>query len=241
LISWLDGYVALSCVDPARIQRLIKSETKSGAEGRSSRRAGRKASAEENAAAAAAREISRVWNDITPDVIAISTLPAASEEISSTSKRLGTIKRIFTVLAVVIVGFYLVLANLNVLQAANLAVRIGLIFGVVVAYYIVLYAYLRTNRKLGELIERYYQSHAGEVSVQRKRIKDATQRLIDVLASQIRAREQGDGASGPEKYEMSLLNRDYTNINVLRVDEKGSKKSAMKRYIVAIKGKKVSQ
>ena len=260
LISYLDGYAALSPVDPAKIQRLVRSETKNeGKKKRSSSKWGTgKSSAVENAALAASKEISRLWNEIRPDVSAISALPTASDEVAKASKRLGTIKRIFTVLAVAIIGFYLLIINSSLLETSSLVLRLGLVLGVVIAYYFVLYAYLKTNRRLGDLVAEYYAAHAGEVSSQRKRIRDATQRLIDVLAYQLRAREEdNDDPTIPEKYRISLLSRDYTNINVVRIEEKkvrakkkGSnikganekKKSASsvkRRYIVTIKGRKL--
>ena len=55
-----------------------------------------------------------------------------------------------------------------------------------------------------------YEKHKSELAGQKKRIKAATQRLIDVLASRVRASDET-----PEKYKLKLLHDDYSNIKIL--------------------------
>ena len=71
-----------------------------------------------------------------------------------------------------------------------------------------------------------YEKLRGELAGQRKHVKAAAQRLIDVLASRVRASDET-----PEKYKLKLLHDDYSNIRIL------GKTGRDEEIIAVVKGK----
>ena len=211
LISWLDGYAALKCVDPMKIERLAKSEGES------------------------IDEVARVWSDVREDVRDIATLPGSSSEVVKISKYLNISRMAITLMGVGIILVFLVMSSLfSVLS--NPSVRLGILIAVAGAYYVVFFSYFLLSRKLNKLVIGYYEKHQGEVAKQRRRIKIATQRLIDVLAMRIRASSD----ELPEKYKLRLFHDDYSNIRVLEGDNSTRKKPDAGQIIAVVKGRTIS-
>ena len=186
LISWLDGYAALRCVDPIKMERLAKSEGDS------------------------MDEVKRLWSDVREDVRDIASLPGSSTDIIKTSKYLNLSRIAITLMGVGIVVIFLLVSSF-IPALTNTSVRLGILVVVAGGYYAVFFTYFLLSRRLNRLVADHYEKHQGEVAKQRKHIKAVTQKMIDVLAMRIRASSDGT----PEKYKLKLLNDDYSNIKVL--------------------------
>ena len=97
LIAWLDGYVALKCVDPMKIERLAKSEGES------------------------IEDVQRIFSDVREDVQDIASLPGSSTEIVRTSKYLSIARMAITLMGVGIVLIFLIFSSLfSILSSPSL-------------------------------------------------------------------------------------------------------------------------
>ena len=210
LISWLDGYAALACVDPVRIEKQVKTLSSSGKKDHEG------------------KDIASAWQEIRKDVFEIAKLPGSSEEIAKASKRLGVVKLVFTFMGVGVIAVYLVLSTLGLLTLSGTAGRLELLIAVIIAYNAALFAYVALNRRFNSLVGSYYDKHATELARQRRHVKAVTQRVIDSLAARIRAQQ-----IDPEKYKLSLFDKEYSNINILGQDKRGIK------YVASVKGRLV--
>ncbi|MGI0078898.1 MAG: hypothetical protein ACRECH_04680, partial [Nitrososphaerales archaeon] len=181
LVTYLDGYSALSVIDPAKIRRIIKKNSED-------------------------RDIEAVWKEIENDVFDISTLPSTSENIMKLSRRLEILKPLSMFLPLILFVVYIALEVLGVMKNLGQVGTIAFLVILLVAYVAGFSSYILMNRKLTREVGKYYERHMGEVSKQRRRIKLANQRLIDKLAMSIRARK-----SDPAGYRFELLHNDYGN------------------------------
>jgi len=191
MISWLDGYAALSCGDPMKLERLAKSESDS------------------------IEEVGKVWNEVRRDVKEIAMLPSASDDIVRTSKYLNVARIAITLMGVGVILVFLLLSSF-IPALRNSSVRIAVLIVVASLYYVVFFSYFLLGRRLNRLVAAYFEKHQGEVSKERRHAKAATQRLIDILAMKIRASPE----ENPENYKFKLLNDDYSNVRILQRNEK---------------------
>ena len=189
LISFLDGYAALSIVDPQKIRRIIKRNADDS-------------------------EIQAIWKDISRDVDDISSLPSESEEVLKKSKVLGILRPVLMFLVLIVFTIYFVLLSTGILRNLGQWGAYALVIGIIAAYFVGFTAYFFLNRKLTRAVNSYYQKHMGEIARQRRHIKLMNQRLIDKLAMIIRSRNYDPG-----KYKFFLFHDDYANINVLSEDK----------------------
>jgi hypothetical protein len=193
LIGWLDGYRALSCVDPLRIESVVKEYPK--------------------------HDLRTMWREVKTDVYKIASLPASSPEIVRLHKIVAISKFSFLMLAMVSMTIWIAATRVS-------TSFFGSMFGIVLlALLAVLYnaniiIYVVYNRRMYKRVRAYYEEHSKELGERRKRIKQATQQLIDKLARYIK----GQGYN-PEKYEFSLFHSDYDNIKI--VGEKRNKHFAI--------------
>ena len=203
LISYLDGYSALSVADPSRIQRIVKRNSDDP-------------------------DISAVWREIGNDVQDIAALPSSSEEIMKLSGRLGILRPVIMFLGLIVFVIYFVLEGSGIMKRLGELGVVVFLAGFVGAYFAGFAVYFIYNRKLTNLVNAYFNEHGNEVARQRRHIKVVNQRLIDKLAAILRMSK-----TDPDKYRFALLHKDYANINVVKEDKneiytvtvKGSRKS----------------
>ena len=208
MIYWLDGYAALSCVDPVKIDRLAKSEGSS------------------------IEEVQKVWSEVREDVREIASLPGSSKEIVKASRYLSFVRAGFTLMGVGIIAIFLLISSIHIFPIfQSTTARFGLLIAVAIGYYIVFFVYFLLSRRLTRLVANHYEKHKGELARQRKHIKAATQRLIDVLAMLVRASEE----ENPEKYKLKMLHDDYSNIHV--IGKRNGGRGRRNEFIAVVKGR----
>ena len=185
LISLLDGYAALSIVDPSRIRRIAKKNSDDS-------------------------DIVAVWKDTSKDVDDISSLPSSSEQVMKQSRTLGILRPVIMFLGLIVFTIYFVLLGLGVMRNLGQLGTFVFLAGFIAAYFVGFGVYFAMNRKLTRLVNTYYERHMGEIAKQRRHIKVVNQRLIDKLAMIVRSRDYD-----PNKFKFSLFHNDYANINVV--------------------------
>jgi len=196
IIHWLDGYRAYRCVEPSMIE---KSFTKFPME-----------------------YLRNSWREIREDIYKIATFPTSFPEIGK-MYTLATVAKFF--LGVLFLLFMVTsiartrgaksvfgLINLNHLSMA-IAISLCAVIGL---YYL---SNILTYKK----IDRCYKENEHVLGKRRKRLKSATQALIDRLAYYMRK-----FGYDPENYRFKLFNTDYKGISVHKRDRK-------KMYTVSIK------
>jgi len=196
IIHWLDGYRAYRCVEPSMIE---KSFTKFPME-----------------------YLRNSWREIREDIYKIATFPTSFPEIGK-MYTLATVAKFF--LGVLFLLFMVTsiartrgaksvfgLINLNHLSMA-IAISLCAVIGL---YYL---SNILTYKK----IDRCYKENEHILGKRRKRLKTATQALIDRLAYHMRK-----FGYDPENYRFKLFNTDYKGISVHKRDRK-------KMYTVSIK------
>lgn len=201
LLSWLDAYSAMSPVDPTRLKRLAGKYIED-------------------------HDIATAWKEVEIDLWDIARLPSSSNEITRLSKVLGVMKQVLLFAGLIVFTAYIIGSGLGTLNFLGryTAVFFAIVF--IVVYLVGFGTYFYLDRRLTKLVFACYDKHSGEISKQRKHIKQVNQRLIDKLAAEIRARHED-----PAKYRFSLLQKDYSNIVV-------QKEQGNSEYIVTIKGSK---
>jgi hypothetical protein len=203
LVTWLDGYSAMSPVDPLRLRKIANKYPDD-------------------------QDIVSVWKGIEGDVWDIARIPSTSPEITRLSKILGVLKQVLMFIGLIVFSIYVIGSGSGAFAFLG---RYGaLVFAIifVVAYFLGFGSYFYLDRKLTRLVASCYDKHASDISKQRKHVKQINQRLIDKIAAEIRARRVD-----PEKYSFTLLQKDYNNIVVQKeqgdstfvVTIKGSKRS----------------
>ncbi|MDA4112025.1 MAG: hypothetical protein OK439_05760 [Thaumarchaeota archaeon] len=189
LISFLDGYAALSVVDPLRIKRIVKKNPDDP-------------------------DIAAVWKEVSRDVDDISSLPSSSDQVMKQSKILGILRPVIMFLGLIVFTIYFVLQGLGVMRNLGSSGVYVFLGGFLVTYLVGFGVYFTMNRKLTRLVNAYYEKHMGEIARQRRHLKVVNQRLIDKLAMIVRSRDYD-----PSRFKFSLFHDDYANINVVREDK----------------------
>lgn len=154
LITWLDGYAALSITDPLRIERALKSHTES--------------------------DIDQIWRSAKKDVSTIADLPSQSLEVKRNSRvssyaRLASIVMTFISFAFLIALYYL---HFDLELLGNPIIPPGIVIGVMYASIMVS---LLATRRLNSAIHSYYAKHSSELAKNRIKLREAAQTLIDRL------------------------------------------------------------
>lgn len=186
VIVWLDGYAALSSVDPAKIDNSVRKNSEHP-------------------------EIVAFWTEIKSDVEDIARLPSKSSEILQLSKRMRILRPLLLYMGLLVFTIFIILSNVLIGTTPGHTFYLIFIVGFMIAYFCGFALYIFFDRKLRHLATDYCEKHSGEVARQRRHIKQVNQRLIDRLASVIRSRKLD-----PNKYKFILLHKDYSNIVVLR-------------------------
>jgi hypothetical protein len=201
LVTWLDGYSVMSPVDPVRLRRIATKYPDD-------------------------QDIASAWKDIERDVWDIARVPSSSPEITRLSKILGVFKQVLLFLGLIVFTIYLIGSGVGALKFLGKYGALIFVVIFVLAYVLGFGYYFYLDRRLNRLVTSCYSKHAGEISKQRKHVKQVTQRLIDKIAAEIRAKR-----TDPEKYRFTLMQKDYSNI-VLQKEQSDSV------YIVTVKGSK---
>ena len=201
LATWLDGYSTLASItDPSRIIRVVKNNQED-------------------------LEIATIWKEVKIDISEIAALPSKSEEISRLSKVLGIMRPALMFLGLIVFTLYIALTDIGVLKSLGSNGVLIFLSGFVGAYFVAFAAYYYLNRKVSRLIDSYYEKHMGEVVKARRHLKAVNQKVIDRLATNIRAQKYD-----PQKYRFGLSQKDYTNIVIVAEGKKGAR-----RYTAVVK------
>ena len=204
LVTWLDAYSAMSPIDPLRLRRIANRYEKD-------------------------HDIAGAWKEVEKDVWDIAKVPSSSPEIKRLSRIVGILKQVLMFVGLIVFTVYIIGSGVGALNFLGQygALVFALIF--VLAYGVGFGLYFHLDRKLTALVTKCYNEHASQISKQRKHVKQVNQRLIDKLASEIRAKR-----ADPSKHTFSLMQKDYSNIIVQR--ERGNS-----QFLVSIKGSKKSE
>jgi len=187
LITWLDGYANLSCVDPLKIERATK---------------------------LCREDVQGTWARIKGDVRTIGKLPSESERVVRLAK--------IVILSRFLFFGFLVLSVIIVLFASLISPTFfsnptyGLVALVVIAVVLNadVFTYVYSARNLSLAVKEFFDAKKDRATMERRRIRDAVQVLIDKLASRIRS-----AGGEPADYRFGLLDASYANIRVTK--EKG--------------------
>ncbi|MGI0090793.1 MAG: hypothetical protein ACREBS_03700 [Nitrososphaerales archaeon] len=204
LVTWLDGFAAMSPVDPARLENAVKKNSGD-------------------------HELASAWKEVQSDVWDIARVPSSSAQIKNLSKILGVLKQILMFVGLIVFTAFLITSSLGYLNSFGRYSYTIFITIFIVAYAAAFGSYFYLDKKLTRLVKAYYEKHSGEIATQRKHVKQVNQRVIDKLASGIRARKLD-----PQKYRFTLLHKDYSNISVVGQHNDSE-------YIAVIKGSSIAR
>ncbi len=199
LVMWLDAYSAMSPVDPLRLRKIASKYPDD-------------------------HDITTAWKEVESDVWDIARIPSMSPEINRLSKILGVLKQVLMFIGLIVFTIYIIGSALGALDSLGKygAFVFAIIF--IAAYMAGFGSYFYLDRKLNRMVIACYNEHSGEISKQRKHVKQVNQRLIDRMAAEIRLRR-----ASPQKYKFTLLQKDYSNIIV-------EKEQSDSTFVVTIKG-----
>ena len=187
LITWLDGYANLTCVDPIKIEKATK---------------------------LCGEDVQGIWARIRGDVYAIGKLPSESERVVRLARIVNLSRFLFFGFAVLSVTLFLLASVISPRLFSN--PTYGLLALVIIA--IVLnadvFAYVFSARRLSLAVKEFFDAKRDRALLERRRIRDAVQALIDKLASRMRS-----AGAEPADYHFALLDASYANIRVTK--EKG--------------------
>lgn len=205
MIEWLDGYAACYNADPFKIEKFVN-----------------KREDMEN------DEVSEAWTEVRQDVADIINLPDSSQEVIALQKKIRLYRPISAALVFATGLAVLLITGLHITLGRDiLLVALISLFAI---YSVVLFYWYRGNKRLYNMVRKYYNSNGGKVSKQKNHIKLQVQHLIDVLTLAIRT-----DRIDPEKHEIKLYHKEYSNIRILR--EETLKNTEKHVYICAVKAR----
>lgn len=153
MITWLDGYAEFHIVDPARVERLLKSHD--------------------------IPDLNQTWKNIEEDVTTITDLPASSAQVKRYS-RMSSYARLASVVMVLVSFVFLEIYffHSGLKRVINPILALGVI---IIVLYISLMVNIIASRRMNSEITKLYKEHTNELSKNRNRIRQSTQALIDRL------------------------------------------------------------
>jgi len=187
LITWLDGYANLSCVDPLKIERAAK---------------------------LCREDVQGTWSKVKNDVYSIGRLPSESGSVVRLAKIVNTAKLLFFGFAVLSVLLFLFAALIAPRLFSNPTLGLSVLVIIAIVLNADVFAYIYSARKLSLAVRGFFDERKDRAPLERRRIRDAVQALIDKLASRIRS-----AGAEPTEYRFSLVDGSYANIRVTK--EKG--------------------
>ena len=153
MITWLDGYAEFHIVDPARVERLLKSR--------------------------GSPDLDQTWKNIKDDVTTITDLPSTSDQVKKYS-RMSSYARLASIVMVLVsfvfIEVYFFHSGLK--NVINPVLALGVIIGVL---YVSLMVNVIASRRMNSKITALYQEHASQLSKNRNRLRQSAQSLIDRL------------------------------------------------------------
>lgn len=153
MVTWLDGYAEFHIVDPARIERLLKSRV--------------------------SPDLDQTWKNIKDDVMTIADLPSTSAKVKKYS-RMSSFARLASIVMVLIsfvfIEIYFFHSGLK--NVINPVIALGVIIG---ALYVSLMINVFASRKMNSTITALYHEHSAELSKNTNRLRQSAQSLIDRL------------------------------------------------------------
>jgi len=187
LITWLDGYANLSCVDPLKIEKAIK---------------------------LCREDVQGTWARIKGDVYAIGKLPSESERVVRLAKIVNFSRFLFFGFLVLSVIIFLFASLISPTFFSNPTYGLLVLVVIAVVLNADVFAYVYSARKLSLAVKEFFHAKRDKATLERRRIRDAVQALIDKLASRMRS-----AGGEPADYRFALLDANYANIRVTK--EKG--------------------
>ncbi len=187
LITWLDGYANFSCVDPLKIERATK---------------------------LCEDDVQAVWARIKGDVYAIGRLPSESEKVVRLAKIVNISRVVFIGFAVLSVALLLLASQIAPRLLSNPTYGLSALVIIAVVLNVDVFVYVFSSRRLSLAVKEFFDESRDRAALERRRVRDAAQALIDKLASRIRS-----AGAEPAGYRFVLLGAGYANVNVTK--EKG--------------------
>jgi len=195
IIHWLDGYRAYRCVEPSMIE---KSFTKFPT-----------------------GYLRNSWREVREDIYKIATFPTSFPKIGK-MYTLATVAKLFLGVLFLLFMFTTIARTRGAESAFGINLN-HLSLAIAIALCAVIGLYYLSNILAYKMIDRCYREHEHILGKRRKKLKSATQSLIDRLAYYMRK-----FGYDPENYRFKLFYADYEGISVHKRDRK-------KTYTVSIK------
>jgi hypothetical protein len=159
LITWFDGFVHLSCVDPLKMERVLKF---------------------------CGEDIITIWDRLEKDFYSIGRLPGSSAKVVRLSKIVNITRFFFIGFALFAIVLWL-LASQFIPKMFSASSSLVILAVIAVVFNADLAVYIFSTRRLSHAVDNYFRSHGEQAKFERKRIRDAAQYLIDKLSSRVRA------------------------------------------------------
>ena len=156
VITWLDGYANLSCVDPLKIERAVK---------------------------LCREDVHGTWAKSKGDVYSIGRLPSESEKVVRLAKIVNTSRLLFFGFALLSVALFLFALLISPRLFSNPTLGILALVIIAIVLNADIFAYVYSARKLSLAVKEFFEKKRDRAPLERRRIRDAVQALIDKLAS----------------------------------------------------------
>jgi len=193
LITWLDGYANLSCVDPLRIEKAVR---------------------------LCGKDVKAIWERTKEDVYAIGKLPIESEKVVRWAKIVNASKFLFFGFAMLAMGLFILASQAAPRFFSKASNSILLVAIIAVLFNSDIIVYIYSSRRLSLEVKEFFEGSEDKAKLERKRVKDAAQALINKLASRIKSME-----TEPSEYQFTLYDSGYANVRVTK--EKGLLKATV--------------
>jgi len=160
LITWLDGYANLSCVDPLKIEKTMR---------------------------LCGDDVQGILGRIKDDVYAIGRLPRESERVVRLAKIVNVSRFLFFVFAVLAIALFLLASQIAPRLFSNPSYSLLTLVIIVVVFNANVIVYVFSGRRLSLAVKEFFEGSRDRAKPERRRVKDAAQALIDKLASRIKS------------------------------------------------------
>jgi dsDNA-binding SOS-regulon protein len=154
LITWFDAYAALSIVNPARIEKLIKGQSGS--------------------------DLDSMWKNVKKDVTTIVEMPSESEQVQKAIRLSSNARGASLILTMISFGvlIFFFLSQNAFKGFGNLALVSGVAIAVMYASLMVSFF---ATRRMNNTVRKFYDKHESDLYKNRAKMKETAQTLIDKL------------------------------------------------------------
>ena len=160
LITWLDGYANLSCVDPLKIERAMK---------------------------LCGDDVQGIWDRIKDDIYSIGKLPTESERVVRLARIISISRMFFLGFALLSVASFLLASQIAPKLFSNMEFGLLALAVVAAVFNVNVVVYVYSSRKLSRAVNEFFEESRDKAKPQRGRAKDAAQAMINRLASRIKS------------------------------------------------------